>query len=109
MRNLLSGQGPINQILLNLGWVDSAIGFLGLNTSGDNPYLAKLIVILINMWIGIPYTMLMTSGILMNIPADLYEAARVDGASKTKMLFKITFPYIIFIHALSNWIRRGKH
>ena len=52
MRN--QGQG-INQILLNLGWVDSAIGFLGLNTSGDNPYLAKLIVILINMWIGIPY------------------------------------------------------
>ena len=54
-------------------------------------------VIVINMWLGVPYTMLMTSGILMNIPTDLYEAARVDGASKTKMLFKITFPYIIFV------------
>lgn len=97
MRNLLSGQGPVNQILMNLGWIDSAIGFLGLNTTGDNPYIAKFMVILINMWIGIPYTMLMTSGILMNIPADLYEAARVDGASKPKMLFKITFPYIIFV------------
>lgn len=97
MRNLLSGQGPVNQILQNLGWIDSAIGFLGINTTGDNPYLAKFMVILINMWLGIPYTMLMTSGILMNIPADLYEAARVDGASKSKMLVKITFPYIIFV------------
>ncbi|HNX15927.1 MAG TPA: sugar ABC transporter permease [Bacilli bacterium] len=97
MRNILSGQGPVNQILQNLGWIDSAIGFLGNNTSGDNPYLAKFMVILINMWLGIPYTMLMTSGILMNIPSDLYEAARVDGATKTKMLFKITFPYIIFV------------
>ena len=33
----------------------------------------------------------------MNIPADLYEAARVDGASTTKMFFKITLPYVIFI------------
>ena len=54
-------------------------------------------VVIINMWLGIPYTMLMTSGILMNIPADLYEAARVDGTSRIKMFFKITLPYIIFI------------
>ncbi|MFA7032638.1 MAG: sugar ABC transporter permease [Bacilli bacterium] len=97
MRNLLSGQGPVNQILQNLGWIDTAIGFLGNNTTGDNPYVAKVMVIVINMWLGIPYTMLMTSGILMNIPTDLYEAARVDGAGKMKMLFKITFPYIIFV------------
>ena len=97
MRNLLSGQGPINQILKNLGWITESIGFLGNNTVGDNPYVAKVMVIVINMWLGVPYTMLMTSGILMNIPTDLYEAARVDGASKTKMLFKITFPYIIFV------------
>lgn len=97
MRNILNGAGPVNTILQNLGWIDSPIGFLGNNTSGDNPYLAKVMVIIINMWLGIPYTMLMTSGILMNIPTDLYEAARVDGAGKMKMLFKITFPYIIFV------------
>jgi arabinogalactan oligomer/maltooligosaccharide transport system permease protein len=39
----------------------------------------------------------MTSGILLNIPTDLYEAARVDGTSKIKMFFKITMPYIFFI------------
>lgn len=97
MRNLLSGEGPVNQILKSLNWITNSIGFLGNNTSGDNPIVAKVMVIVINMWLGVPYTMLMTSGILMNIPTDLYEAARVDGASKTKMLFKITFPYIIFV------------
>lgn len=97
IRNLLSSNGPVNTALLNLGWIDKAIGFLGNNTTGDNPIVAKVMVIIINMWLGIPYTMLMTSGILMNIPADLYEAARVDGTSKAKMFFKITLPYVVFI------------
>ncbi|MCR5184563.1 MAG: sugar ABC transporter permease [Bacilli bacterium] len=97
MRNLLNGNGPVNQILMNFGWISKPIGFLGNNTVGDNPYLAKVMVIIINMWLGVPYTMLMTSGILMNIPTDLYEAARVDGTSPIKMLFKITFPYVFFV------------
>ena len=96
MRNLLMSTGPINSALLNLGWIKEPISFLGQNP-GDNPWLARLMVVIINMWLGIPYTMLMTSGILMNIPADLYEAARVDGTSRPKMFFKITLPYIIFI------------
>lgn len=97
MRNLLSGSGPLNDVLMSTGLTSSPIGFLGNNTTGDNPYVAKVMVIVINMWLGIPYTMLMTSGILMNIPTDLYEAARVDGTSPVKMLFKITLPYIIFV------------
>ena len=97
MRNLLSGNGPINQLLISWGWIKTPIGFLGNNAVGDNAYVAKLMVVLINMWLGIPYTMLMTSGILMNIPTDLYEAARVDGASNVKMFFKITLPYVIFV------------
>ena len=96
MRNLLMSNGPINSMLMNLHWIKEPIGFLG-QKSTDNPYLAKVMVIIINMWLGIPYTMLMTSGILMNIPADLYEAARVDGTSRPKMFFKITLPYVIFI------------
>ena len=97
MRNLLSELGPVNSMLKSWGWIDQSISFLGTNTTGNNPILAKVMVIIINMWLGIPYTMLMTSGILMNIPADLYEAARVDGTSKAKMFFKITLPYVIFI------------
>ena len=96
VRNLLGEYGPINTLLQNLGWIQEPIGFLGLKT-GDSEVLAKVMVIIVNMWVGIPYTMLMTSGILMNIPTDLYEAARVDGASTTKMFFKITLPYVVFV------------
>lgn len=98
MRNLLGTSGPINNLIVNVfHWTDKPISFLGLEASGNNVILAKTMVIIVNMWVGIPYTMLMTSGILMNIPADLYEAATVDGASKTKMFFKITLPYVIFV------------
>lgn len=98
VRNLFNNVGPINSMLMNLGWISEPIAFFG-GTSGHpgNEYLAKVMVIIINMWLGIPYTMLMTSGILMNIPTDLYEAARVDGASRSKMFFKITLPYVIFV------------
>ncbi len=96
VRNLLGEYGPFNSLLMQLGWVAKPIGFLGLHPS-DSEKLAKVMVILINMWVGIPYTMLMTSGILMNIPADLYEAGRVDGASTVKMFRKITLPYVIFV------------
>ncbi len=96
VRNLLGEYGPVNSMLINAGVIPKAVGFLGLQP-GDSENLAKVMVIIINMWVGIPYTMLMTSGILMNIPTDLYEAARVDGASTAKMFFKITLPYVIFV------------
>ena len=96
VRNLLGEYGPFNAMLMNLGLTAKPIGFLGLNPS-DSETLAKFMVILINMWVGVPYTMLMTSGILMNIPADLYEAGRVDGASTFKMFRKITMPYVVFV------------
>ena len=96
MRNLLMPIGPVNTLLQNMGIIKEPISFLGQDPN-DNPWVARVMVIVINMWLGIPYTMLMTSGILMNIPADLYEAARVDGTSKVKMFFKITLPYVIFI------------
>jgi len=59
--------------------------------------LAKPMIIIVNLWIGIPYSVLSNTGILMNIPADLYESARIDGASNVKQFFKITLPYILFV------------
>lgn len=98
MRYLLSDQGPINNIIVNiLHWSSEPISFLGIATQNNNAYVARVMVIVINMWLGVPYTMLMTSGILMNIPTDLYEAARVDGTGTFKMFFKITLPYIFFV------------
>ena len=59
--------------------------------------LARVTIILINCWIGIPYTMLISTGLLMNIPADLYESARIDGANSFQMFMKITLPYMLFV------------
>lgn len=58
---------------------------------------ARVTVIIINIWIGIPYLMLITTGILMNIPADLYESSKIDGASPIQQYMKITLPYMLFV------------
>ena len=63
---------------------------------GD-PTLARIMVILINIWIGIPHMMLISTGILMNIPQDLYESAKIDGANSWQQYFKITLPYMLFV------------
>lgn len=59
--------------------------------------MAQVVVILVNMWVGIPYTVLTCTGILMNIPSDLYEASKIDGANPFKTFTKITFPYMMFV------------
>ena len=58
---------------------------------------ARFMVILINIWVGVPYLMLIATGILMNIPSDLYESARIDGASKVQQFIYITMPYMLFV------------
>ena len=83
--------GLFNGFLLDLGLIKEAIDFWG------DPTLARIMVIIINIWIGIPYLMLIATGILMNIPADLYESAKIDGASGWKQFTKITLPYMLFI------------
>ena len=83
--------GLFNGFLMDLGIIHTAIDFWG------QPTLARVMVIIINIWIGIPYLMLIATGILMNIPADLYESAKIDGGSGWKQFSKITLPYMLFI------------
>ena len=54
-------------------------------------------IILINIWIGVPYQMLIATGVLMNLPADQIESARIDGAKPRQIFAKITMPYMLFI------------
>jgi len=89
MSRLLAEQGAVNVLLGYLGI--APVQFL---TSAT---LARITVIVVNIWVGIPYTMLITSGILMNIPADLYESARIDGAGPVKSFTRITLPYMLFV------------
>ena len=63
----------------------------------DSPTIAKMLLIVINIWIGIPYIMLIATGILMNIPNDLYESSKIDGAGSTQQFLKITLPYMLFV------------
>ena len=58
---------------------------------------ARSTVIVINIWVGVPYTLLQLTGVLQNIPADLYEAADLDGANKVQQFFKITLPYMPYV------------
>ena len=88
---MFATNGIVNGFLLNLGWITQPINFWGDVT------LARVMVIIINIWVGIPYLMLMATGILMNIPADLYESAKIDGAGPWKQFVKITLPYMLFV------------
>lgn len=90
---MFARNGIVNNLLMDFGWIDQAhlIDFWG------EPTLARITVIVINIWIGIPYLMLITTGILMNIPADLYESAKIDGANPWQQYTKITLPYMLFV------------
>lgn len=86
---LLGDNGAINHALEAAGL--SKIPFL------SDPTAAKITVIVVNLWVGVPYTMLSSTGILMNIPGDLYESAKIDGAGTVRAFFKITMPYMLFV------------
>jgi len=88
---MFAKNGIVNGLLLSLGWISQPLPFW------TDPTWARVTVILVNIWIGIPYLMLVATGILMNIPADLYESAQIDGASGWKQFQKITLPYMLFI------------
>ena len=93
MKTIFNENGPINVLLRDFGIIganDTIFWF-------SDPTLAKIVIIAINFWIGVPFTMLSTTGILQNIPGELYEAAKIDGANAITIFFKITLPYMIFV------------
>ncbi len=93
MSQMLGNTGVINNTLISWGLISKPIPFL------SNGTVAKITVIIVNIWVGIPYTMLISTGILMNIPEDLYESAKIDGAGPVKVFFKITMPYMLHVTA----------
>ena len=91
MSQILHDQGPLNMLLKQWGFIEQSIPFL------TNTLNARITVLVVNLWVGIPFSMLITSGILMNIPKDLYESASIDGATPARMFFSITLPYMLFV------------
>lgn len=89
--HMFDPSGLVNTILMKMGVVSEAVRFWENGTS------ARILIIIINIWIGIPYIMLMATGILMNIPQDLYESAKIDGANAWQQYTRITLPYMLFV------------
>lgn len=95
--------GIVNSLCSSIGLT----GFLqkiGLVSSGLTyiPFLSKpgwahFMIILVNIWVGVPFQMISATGILMNIPNDQLESARIDGASPMQIFWKIKMPYILFV------------
>lgn len=91
MRTMLNESGAVNVLLKNAGIINKSLPFW------TDATWARVTVIVINLWVGIPYTMMQVTGILKNIPAELYEAAKIDGATSVQTFFKITLPYMLFV------------
>ena len=91
IRSMLQPEGIVNRMLLNAGLISQRLPFL------TNATWARVLVIIVNLWVGIPYTIMQVTGILQNIPAEQYEAARIDGANVFQTFFNITLPYMIFV------------
>ena len=91
IRNMMMPDGIINRVLLDAGLIAEKLPFL------TNATWARVMVIVINCWVGIPYTIMQVTGILQNIPAEQYEAATIDGANPVQQFLNITLPYMIFV------------
>lgn len=103
VRNFFGDQGIVNTICSKTG-ITNLFRSLGLIKESatyipflSSPGWAKVMVILINIWVGVPYQMLIATGVLMNQPMDQLESAKIDGATKWKSFWKITIPYILVV------------
>jgi multiple sugar transport system permease protein len=78
------------------GIVNYALSLAGIPAEGwtVDPHLSLIAVIVVNIWIGVPFNMVVLYGGLQSIPESLYEAAALDGAGPWKMFTRITLPLL---------------
>ncbi|MEJ5944792.1 ABC transporter permease subunit [Pseudokineococcus basanitobsidens] len=77
--------GWVNEVLLGgaeVPWLNDAL-------------LAKVSVLLVNLWLGFPYMFLICTGALQAVPSDMVEAARIDGAGRLQVFRHLTLPLIM--------------
>lgn len=80
--------GMLNYVLIKLGFISEGISWLGHRST------AFIAAVINDMWIGIPFMIVVFLSGLQGIPQEIYEAARVDGANKWQQLFEITLPQL---------------
>ena len=84
----------ITDFLKTIGLVSSHLTYIPFLT---HPGWAKFMIIMINIWVGVPYQMLVATGVLINIPESQIESAKLDGANAWQIFWHITMPYIMFV------------
>ena len=87
-RLILAPTGVVNYALESLGVIQEAIQWFG------DPATALFAVTLMNIWSGYPFFMISLLAGLQGIPADLNEAARVDGANAWQRFWNVTLPQL---------------
>jgi multiple sugar transport system permease protein len=80
--------------LKKLGWIDANINFLG------DAWNARWSVIFANVWRGVPFIAISLLAGLQTVPASLYEAATLDGASRWQIFRRVTYPLLTPIVAV---------
>ncbi|MCY8222033.1 carbohydrate ABC transporter permease [Bacillus haynesii] len=85
---MASNEGVFNQLLLSWGMIDNPIPWL------SDPNIAIWSVIIANIWVGIPFNMLLISAGLSSLPEDVYESASLDGANSFQKFIHLTLPLL---------------
>ena len=65
----------------------------------DNQWMARVSILLVNLWLGFPYMFLVCTGALQSIPGELKEAAKIDGATAWVSFRKVTMPLLLAVLA----------
>jgi arabinogalactan oligomer/maltooligosaccharide transport system permease protein len=91
MRLAFNGMGPLNQILMEMGF--ERVDWL------TDPFIAKVVLIAVNLWLSSAGFMVMMSGVLTSISKEVYEAADIDGASEGQKFRRITLPLVLYATA----------
>jgi len=78
--------GVLNWALMEMHLIHAPLGWL------DSPHLALISVTMTNIWIGIPFDLVLFYSGLQAIPGELYEAASLDGANRWQTFWSITIP-----------------
>ena len=92
--SILVFRGLFNQ---NFGEINAILhGLFGIRPAWfADPTLAKAMILVVNTWLGYPYIMVLCTGLIKSIPADLYEASAIAGAGPLTNFFKITAPLLV--------------
>lgn len=114
LRNFFANTGIVNSFCKNIGLVDllQNLGWIKANYIPflSDPVWAKITIVVINIWVGVPYLMLIATGVLMNIPEELKESAKIDGANSFQIFLQDhNAVYAVYHRTIPRNTVYGKH